>query len=198
MAIYFLDLETKPQADLVELFNKGIKAPSTYKKQEVIDAYIENKKLESKKEMSIDTDYADIICIGLKELGKEPKLYEGSELPVVMDLIKGSQIVTYNGKGFDLPLMIKYGIKNGMDIDYERLKGAMRKYGNWGGHTDLMEEICSYGKFKSMDDILQIYLGIAKKPIDFATATEDEIREHCLEDICNTEKLYNKFKPLFN
>ena len=72
----------------------------------------------------------------------------------------------------------------------------MRKYGNWGGHVDLIEEICQ-GKFKSMDELLQIYLGIAKKPIDFTTATEEEIKEHCREDIENTEKLYNLFKPLF-
>ena len=25
--------------------------------------------------MSVDPDYADIICIGIKEIGKEPKLY---------------------------------------------------------------------------------------------------------------------------
>ena len=61
-------------------------------------------------------------------------------------------------------------------------------------HIDLMEILCDYGKWKSLDELLQIYLGISKKPIDFETATEEEIKEHCLEDLKNTEKLYNKFK----
>ena len=58
---------------------------------------------------------------------------------------------------------------------------------------DLQEVICD-NDYKSLDELLQIYLGISKKPIDFETASEEEIKEHCLEDILNTELLYNKFK----
>jgi len=59
-----------------------------------------------------------------------------------------------------------------------------------------MEIIGDYGQYKSLDELLQIYLGISKKPIDFEKATEKEIKEHCLEDLINTEKLYNKFNKI--
>lgn len=196
--MYILDCETKPQENLVDLFNGNIKAPKTYKDPDKIQEYIDKKTEESKKGMSVDTDYADIVCIGLKKVGadEETVLYKGEELPELFKVIGEERIITFNGKGFDFPLIIKYGIKHGLELPYTRLKAGLRKYGHYGGHIDLMEEL-SAGTFKSLDEYLQIYLGIKKKEIDFATAKIEEIEEHCAEDCLNTEKLFNKFKPLF-
>jgi len=58
-----------------------------------------------------------------------------------------------------------------------------------------MEIICD-GDYKSLDLLLQIYCDIKKTPIDFETANEEEIKVHCLEDLINTEKLWNKFKQI--
>ncbi len=109
------------------------------------------------------------------------------------------QMVTFNGSGFDIPVMIKAAIKADMtDFPYKDFIKKMDKYKGKPSHIDLMNEIAMvWGKNKSLDKYLQIYLGISKKEIDFATASEEEVREHCIEDICNTEKLLMKFKFLF-
>ena len=188
---FTLDIESKPQENLIELFTKGIKAPKTYKDEEKIREYIENKANEFKKKMSVDPDYADIICIGIKEIGKEPKLYYKNIEQFFKDNDK-PVFITFNGKTFDIPLLIKWGLKNNLDLPYQYLKGMTKRWSSdW--HIDLQEVICD-NDYKSLDELLQIYLGISKKPIDFETASEDEIKEHCLEDIFNTELLYNKFK----
>jgi predicted PolB exonuclease-like 3'-5' exonuclease len=189
---YILDIESKPQEDLVEMFIENIKIPKTYKDKEKIKAYIEEKKSELRKQMSVDPDYADIICIGLKEIGGESKLYNIEDL---VPILKEKPIlITFNGKGFDIPLLIKAGIKRGLDFPYQDLRLMLKRYST-DLHTDLMELICDKD-YKSLDTLLQIYLGIKKTPIDFGAATEEEIKTHCLEDLENTEKLYNKFKKL--
>nr|AKH47019.1 hypothetical protein [uncultured marine virus] len=191
-----LDIETKPQASLVELFSRGIKAPKTYKDPAKIKEYIENKKAGSKKGMSVDTDYADILCVGVYDTelnGGTAYVVEPDQLPEILE--KEQMVVTFNGKKFDIPLIIKYGIKHGLDLPYARLKLMMKRYDN-SRHIDLMEEL-GQGNFRSLDEYLQIYLGISKKPIDFETASDEEIKEHCMEDIVNTYKLYKKFSKLF-
>ncbi len=189
---FTIDIESKPQANLVELYTKGIKAPKTYKDEEKIKEYIENKANEFKKKMSVDTDYADIICIGIKELGKEPKLYYKETIEQFFKENEKPVFITFNGKKFDIPLLMKWGIKNNLDLPYQYLKGMTKRWSTeW--HIDLQEVICD-NTYKSLDELLQIYLGISKKPIDFNTASEKEIKEHCLEDIINSELLYNKFK----
>lgn len=189
---FTIDIESKPQANLVDLYTKGIKAPKTYKDEEKIKEYIENKANEFKKKMSVDTDYADIICIGIKELGKEPKLYYKETIEQFFKENEKPVFITFNGKKFDIPLLMKWGIKNNLDLPYQYLKGMTKRWSTeW--HIDLQEVICD-NTYKSLDELLQIYLGISKKPIDFNTASEKEIKEHCLEDIINSELLYNKFK----
>ena len=192
--LFILDIETKPQQDLVELYTKGITAPKTYKDEEKIKEYIENKKDEFKKSMSVDTDYADIICIGIKSIYGKTKLYTPKELEVFFKENPSPKFITFNGKKFDIPLLIKQGLKNNLNFPYKHLKSMTRK---WNSETciDLQEVICD-NDYKSLDKLLQIYLGISKKPIDFNKASEDEIREHCIEDLNNTHKLYNIFNKI--
>lgn len=192
-----LDLETKPQKNLVDMFTNGISVPKTYKDEEKINAYIDKKKQESVKLMSVDPDYADILCVGIKDLETgHGDVYEGKELPDLLKKYEKKKIITFNGKTFDMPVIIKYGVKHGLDLPYKRLKDACRKWGTYGGHYDLMEAI-SNGKFKSLDEYAQIYLGREKTPIDFESADDKEIKKHCLEDLDITEQLFNKFEPLF-
>jgi hypothetical protein len=56
--------------------------------------------------------------------------------------------------------------------------------------------INEFGKWKGLDELSKIYLGKGEKPIDFATATEEEIKAHNLECLETTENLFNFFKPL--
>lgn len=192
---FILDIETKPQDNLVSLCEDEIAPLRTLKDPEKIAADIAAKKLGLKKKMSTDTDLADIICIGIKPIGGKPYLLGVNELEKFFSDNPLAVFITYNGKGFDIPLLIKIGIKNGLDLPYSRLREMCAKW-KILGHFDLMEIICN-GEYKSLDFLLKVYCGISKTPIDFETATEEEIKTHCLEDLENTEKLYNVFKKSF-
>ena len=207
MKYFILDIETNASDKSLSIFNQNIKAPANIKDPVKIEEAIAKKKAGSSKAVKVDTDYADILCIGIKQFGGEKKLYTPKELEQwfkdneTVNYNKDGvhhdiQFITYNGKAFDIPLLIKTGIKQGLDYPYMLLNEMTNRYNN-KYHIDLMLELGEYGKFKSLDIMLQIYLGISKTPIDFDTASDDEIKEHCLEDINNTELLYNKFEKLF-
>lgn len=195
--IIIFDCETKPQKDLVELFNENLTAPKNLKDKEKIKLAIEKKKVESVKAMSVDTDYADIFCIGVYEVGGEAKLMSIEEFAGLLNSEDFITLVGFNSNKFDIPLIIKNGIKRGLEMPYRELKGSTNRF-NRGTikSIDLMEVLGEYGKFKSLDTYLQIYFGIVKKETDFATCTDEELKDHCKEDIENTMKLYNLFKAL--
>lgn len=194
-AVYIIDIESRPQEDLIPLYKEEIKPSGVLKDPEKIAADIAAKTQGLKKKMSVDTDSADIICIGVKRVGDyDPKLYSPEEMVEFFKENPYLHLVTFNGKGFDLPLLIKVGIKKGLNYPYHELKEMCAKWRGYD-HIDLMELICDR-EFKSLDTLLQIYCGVKKTPINFDTAKEEEIKAHCLEDLKNTELLYEKFKKL--
>lgn len=192
---FILDLESKPQESLIPLCLDKLEARGTLKDPEKITADIEKKKLGLKKTMSVDPDFADIICVGVKRVGGEAKLYAAKEMETFFKENPKATLITFNGKNFDIPLLIKYGIKNGLIFPYFKLKEMCRKY-NSLYHIDLQELICPFGDYKSKDLLVEIYLGYKPDPIDHNTATEEEERTHCLSDLTGEEGLYLKFKEL--
>lgn len=186
-----LDIETGSDKRLLETYLLNIKAPKNYKDEDKIKEYLEAKKLEAEKALSIDPDYNDIKCIGIKENDEPARLVKFSELNSLFE--KHKMLITFNGKNFDLPTIIKYGVKNRVNLPYRDLRVYQKKWTS-GQHVDLMEVISDGRDYKSLDEYLQIYLGIKKTPIDFLTCTQEELETHCLEDIENTYKLYKLFE----
>lgn len=206
---YILDIETRGDKRLLEVFLDNIQAPKTYKDPDKIEAYIQEKREDAAKQMATDPDFCEIICIGIKEEGKPAVLMSLQEYAAWLNQTYiaengGAQVknlyrkmITFNGKQFDIPIILRAAIKQGVQIPFLELLVQCDKY-KAKNHIDLMQELSvGYNNYKSLDKYLQIYLGIAKKPIDFNVATEQDIREHCLEDLENTEKLFNKFRPFF-
>lgn len=206
---YILDIETRGDKRLSDVFLDNIQAPKSYKDPEKIDAYIREKQEDAAKQMAIDPDFCEIICIGIKEAGKEGKLLSLQEYANWLNETYvaengGAQVkniyrkmITFNGKQFDIPIILRAAIKQGVALPFKELLDQCDKY-KAKNHIDLMQELSvGYNNYKSLDKYLQIYLGIAKEPIDFATASEEQVRAHCMEDLGNTEKLFDKFKPFF-
>lgn len=186
-----LDIETKADKKLLETYVNNLSAPKNYKDEEKIKEWIENKKQESEKALAVDPDYNDIVCIGIKENDLPARLVDIKELGVILS--GQTTLVTFNGKNFDLPTLIKFGIKNKIELPYTNLRIWSKKW-QTESHIDLMEFISDGRDYKSLDEYLQIYLGISKTPIDFQTCTQEELEKHCLEDVENTYKLYSLFK----
>lgn len=202
MKHFILDVETKADKNLLPVFMNNVKPPKNYKDEAKIQEWLKNQEKESQAKMAVDPDYAKIICVGIKEVGSEKQpdlfnIYEFATWCLKHDFVReGWRFVTFNGKKFDFPVIIKSGIKENIDLPYDILRNATRRF-QTAYHYDLMEIIGEYD-FKSLDAYLQIYLGIKKTEIDFDIATDDEIKAHCVEDIINTEQLFNKFRPICN
>lgn len=217
MKRFVLDVETEPNQELIDLFVSRIKAPKTYKDPEKIELYILKQKEELTKKMSVDVDFCKIKCIGLKE-DDEPakivtlehlieKLYK--QIEVIPETTTGYKerrffdLITFNGKRFDLPVIIRECIRLGVGDGTEKrnqqdsvlnhLKTWSRKY-NSDIHIDLYELL---GEDKSLDMYSSIYLDWPKKEIDFETCTMEELHAHCVDDVEMTSALANVFKCLF-
>lgn len=214
MSLIFLDIETRPNKKYEDLYeiepNKLLKDPAK------IAEDIEKKEKGKQKLMACDPDFNEIVCIGLKPLGEKPftlTLPEFAEwLPQKMTAKVGTwdapvattnagrRFVTFNGKNFDFPTIIKAGIREGLDMPYNVFLKACDKY-RADNHIDLMEKLpIVWGQAKSLDKYMRIYLGIQKETLGdefFRNATDKELIKHCLQDLEYTEQLFNKFKPLF-
>jgi len=214
-----LDIESKPNPDLVDIFNSKIKAKATLKDPVKIEADIEEKKSKSRKKMSVSPHFCEIVCVGVMELGNPESasvltLKEfGDWLDKILNRSKDHdrltihdpiEFITYNGQKFDIPALInsfarypEYISKN----SFIHLKDSLLKYKaefRQIQHKDLMIELCGpmLADFISLDTMLRIYCGTEKETLGdefFANATDEELKKHCLEDLTFTADLYNKF-----
>lgn len=219
--MYILDIETQPDRKLKEVFYKNIKPNARLKDPAKIEEDLEKKKEKARKEMSVSVDYSEIICIGVKQIGRDPMIFKTMREftdwlnkpadidkertavynPEYASMIASGEagitnadqvIITFNGQKFDIPALMRCAIKEGIDdFPFGRFSGAAERYPR--GHVDMLQAMkTEYKDFVSLDTYLQIYLGIEKTPVDFEVATTDEIITHCVEDLVNTEKLFDK------
>lgn len=195
MSTIILDIETTVDKSLVDTYLANIKVPKTYKTKEAIDNYIESKKTDVFKSMAVDWDYSNILLIGIKELDQPARMISLEEFGALFDNPK-TLFVTFKGKSFDIPVLIRNGIKKGVNLPYRKMVDSIKKFNYNGKLVDIMESLSKWGDYKSLDTYLQIYFGIKKTPINFETCSIEELTAHCVEDLENTEKMYNKFLPI--
>lgn len=189
MSHLIIDIETKPNNSLRKLFlethdTKGLDRAAVNKM------------------MAVHPDYCEIVCIGIKQMGGAVRILKNiKQLGTSQwnSWLNALTLVTYNGKRFDIPILIKHGLREGITLPYGRLENACKKYGYADRHVDLMERLCFGGKWVSLDEMLRIYLKISKEtagPEFFAKATKKELEKHCKQDLEYTEMLAQKFNRL--
>jgi predicted PolB exonuclease-like 3'-5' exonuclease len=189
----YLDIETTYNKDLLDYFVGNIKAPKTYKDQEKIDAYIADQKENAKSKMCVDIDFNIIKFIGVLKDDGEVKQMSLEEFYVFFNEHIDTY-VSYNGKAFDFRVIIREAVKKNIgDLKFFRAMREMcDRYSKT--HLDLFTELNSYGEWKSLDVLSKIYLGREKKPIDFNTCSDEELKEHNKEDLLMLKDLYLKFR----
>ena len=203
---FILDIETHPNLDFLPLFESEIKPDGRIKDAVKQETYKKKKADETfHKSMSTDTDLSEIFCIGIKEVGSDKsELYNLSDMPEWFVNNQDFKLITYNGKKFDLPTIIKAGIRYRLEFPYGTLMSMTKKYADiqTTGHCDLMQLISfdsNLDKTKSENAYLRIYLNKEKETIGndfFENATDEELRQHCLDDLVLTEELFLKFSSL--
>ena len=118
------------------------------------------------------------------------------------------QLISWNGKGFDSPVIhyralihgissIKYWDKGEDDKDF-KWNNYLNRYHD--RHLDLMDILCGYKKPSSLSDIAQLIGAPGKYGIDGSKVVEHylnndikEIRDYCETDVLNTYLIYLRY-----
>lgn len=185
----YLDIETCPSEALASLFIEGIKPNGTLKDPEKIKEDLAKKHSEAKEKMCVDKDFSRIKLIGLRYNGEYHRLTLEDFANYILPT--NSVFVTFNGLKFDFPVIIRGLVKLGLSGDAITLKKCLERFSPY--HIDLMDRLCGYGEWKSLDHYSQVYLGKAKKEIDFLACSDEELEEHNREDLELLEELHKKF-----
>lgn len=194
--IIVIDIETVPNEDLIELLptpspNGVLKDPAK------IEADIEKKKAEQIQKMALDGLWGKVACIGYRsEFANEVHIADEREmLEKFVAITCDKRVVTYNGKGFDIPFIAKrcaiLGIKPlGM---FDRW---INKYDN-ERHLDIMYAWCGNNKYEKLETLAKVILGEEKEEFDVGTISEclktdtgrELLRRYCQKDCELTYKL---------
>lgn len=148
MRYLILDIETLPIANVAEFVRKeDMKAPPNYTKPESIAKYIEEEYPAKLAAAALDMDLARVCAIGAMWHGEEvqatalpTEVYERTALMNLAASVAPSQrdpvcIVTFNGHGFDLPLLMRRA--RYLDVEFPRINLDRYK----SHHIDLYEEL---------------------------------------------------------
>ena len=198
---YAVDIETIPDLTMID-FLPEVSASKTLKDPVKIAADIEEKQKKQRENMGLDSIFAKIICIGIYSPEKSLALM-GEEKDIIQEFwdIVGqhSQIITFNGKNFDIDVILKRGIRYGIgNFAVDRLLRDKYKSGRL---VDIMSDFCVPGEYRSLNTLSKIFLGKEKKEIDFKLFPElleteegrKKIADYCLYDAQLTYELAEKF-----
>lgn len=192
MRTIILDIETEPRKDLWDYYSNNIQPKANLKDPVKIEEDIKEKRDGLRKKMAVDTDLCLIAMVGIKDYGQEPEILTLEEFCSMIDNeTKSIQFVTFGGKRFDFPAIIKSAASKGLITNYQLLQRCTKKY-DTTTHIDL-EEILG-GNFRSKNEYAKIYLGLDIDDFDFDLCNLEELKEHCKEDLIVTERLYELFK----
>lgn len=211
MKTFVIDIETMPNPELVDLCAGRIEPSKVLKDPEKIELDILKKKQGLVKTMSVDVDYSVVKCIGFKEDDEPARIISLEELiNNLYDQVKMQpegqenfitrhffRVVTFNGKKFDLPILIRECIRKNVGRNVVPFLKQWSKRYDSAYHVDLFE-LLGDGDGKSLDLYSQIYLNWPKKEIDFETCTDEELEKHCVDDVEMTSALFKKFEWLLN
>lgn len=114
-------------------------------------------------------------------------------------------LVTYNGRGFDLPVIALRALCHGVSLAwYYREKNVRARYSD-DGHLDLCDWLADHGATRSgsLDAIAKLIglpgkVGIDGSQVEglYAAGELDRIRSYCLSDVMQTAMLLLRFRLL--
>jgi predicted PolB exonuclease-like 3'-5' exonuclease len=209
-----LDIETIPnqnlQEDLMPKFDETTVKLGVLKDPVKIEAKIEKAKEAFKngltKKMSLESNFAQILSLGYIEINDQGEeiqrgvlFNESNDKQILEDfakIYKGQQIIGWNSKRFDLPLIWKRGIFQNIKIFRDNIKHLCNPYRD--DSLDLMLDF-NAGNMGKMSACAKL-LGIeCKTGLDgsmiydaFKAEQYEEIKDYNLEDCDCTLSIYRR------
>jgi DNA polymerase elongation subunit (family B) len=190
--------------------NKKLKDPAK------IAADIAEKKAAILEKAALDPMTARVCCYAIVSCETEDndaqiidQMTDEAEIGIIQKLMEvfatdGMRLATYNGNGFDLPMIYKRAAILGVSPSHfgaPPLSAWTGRYNN-DKHFDLMQLWCGYNEYEKLDNLAAMVLGKRKTELDVMTfptliATEEgraQIREYCLKDTALTAELFSRFR----
>lgn len=201
MRVLILDLATAALPDAETYLEGTVKAPSNYKQQEAIDAYVAEKKAERLAAAALDIDLARITALGFaigpNVIDVRVCRDEADERLLIEDvaalLTPMPTIVTFGGFNFDLPLVMRRAKYLGVTfpaINLDRYKSP---------HLDLCELLSDrnpnrrrslqfYVKRMGWTDLTKLLSGNEESQVP-TTGKWDELEASVRHDVTATYRL---------
>jgi predicted PolB exonuclease-like 3'-5' exonuclease len=208
MRYIIMDLESYRIDNAADYLTEPVEAPSNYVKQEAKDAFIAKAKQAQLDKAALDVDLARIVCLGYKETDRHlPMMHllkDETQEMTMLGRIFGEWfsshntadwpiLVTFNGLGFDVPLLLRRALYLGVkapNIQIDRFKHP---------HViDLMALLNLDGRLKSHS--LRFYANRFGIPVDDESTGADiaalveagdwaAVEQHCAADVQTTYAL---------
>lgn len=222
MLVAVIDLETTPHQNLPEGVTPQFD-PSTVKHGNTKDQAKRDAKEAAErakfdhsvdKQMSLDADLCQVVCfcgaIYDTITGDVEKLTISGEPATISDgwqfiynaYHKTIPIVSYNGNGFDLPVLLHRAMDLQIPFSRRIYNDLTRRYST-KSHYDLMQVLADWDKqrWQSLDFYLQRF-GLGGKTGDggqvygmWKEGKHKEIEEYCMNDVLKTAQLFARIEP---
>ena len=111
-------------------------------------------------------------------------------------------LVTYNGRSFDLPVLALRALRHGVPMSWY-YQGKVRYRFSEEGHLDLCDELTDHGAARalSLDNIARLIglpgkIGVDSSQVEelYAAGRVAEIERYCLADVAQTALLFLRFQ----
>lgn len=183
--ILAFDIETIPDPHAVAMMPAPDVKTGNLKDPEKIAAKIAEAKAAQVEKAALDPLTARVACVGFvggdglrvaNLIGEETDESERSVIQWTFDRMSADdlRLVTFNGLGFDLPMLYRRALILGVDPAHfgaPPLSAWTKRYGN-DRHFDLMQIWTGGQGFASLDSIARIVLRRTKVDFDVATIPE--------------------------
>lgn len=212
-----LDIETAPNALMIDHLPEPDVKTGNLKDPEKIAAKIDEAKASQVSKMALDPLYARIICASVVsddisqtrmacELDSDD--VERSIVEWILEILGEDQVrlVTWNGVGFDLPMIYKRALCLGLVPSHygaPPLTAWTKRYDN-DRHIDLMKVFAGWGScdYAKLDTVAAVVLGESKNEVDVTTFEEmikteegrQKICDYCEKDTALTYSLFKKMQ----
>jgi 3'-5' exonuclease len=153
--------------------------------------------------MLLDADY-QLLRLGLMPEGDSSEAEILQSFSAFVEDLRPS-LVTYNGRGFDLPVLALRSLRCGVPMAwYYQERGIRYRYSE-EGHIDLCDWLADHGasRASSLDALARLIglpgkIGIDGSQIHslYQAGRLEDIRNYCLADVAQTALLFLRFRLL--
>jgi DNA polymerase elongation subunit (family B) len=191
-----IDIETMPDKSVVGLLPEP-SIDSRLKDPDKIEDAKVKAKIEQIEKMALSPLTGKIASIAYynNEIQEVDIITDDNEIELLNNFWKkiiGKQIITYNGKSFDVPYIFKRGIIHKLEwATIRNMKQYTDRFKSESKHIDVMAEFCDFGKFEKLDNLARFILkGEQKDDFDVTKIAQmittqegrDKLRSYNLQD----------------